>query len=271
MKEYLYYFGASREKTPFGVVLAGVTYPHKEYIVTRARSKVNVLEYVVSGAGFVQIEGKMRRVEAGEVYLLPQGSAHSYWADPDFPFEKIFLNVTGSFFQDLVASFGLSGKVFFDGEKVSEFFSRIPQILRSEKSEAEKQAELLGLLVTILSRFSLELGLIDHSEDAVTMKNYLDRNPDRAVSMKELADQIYRSPDYCLKLFKKEFSTTPYAYQLSAKMEKAKALLSDTNLSVGQIAADLGYGDLHYFSNLFYSKCGLRPLAYRKKQRRERK
>ena len=46
-----------------------------------------------------------------------------------------------------------------------------------------------------------------------------------------------------------------------------KILLAETNLSVGAIAAELGYEDLHYFSNLFYAKTGIRPLRYRKEHR----
>ena len=267
MKEFLHYFAAAREKSPLGILLAGVTYPHGEYHVTRERAKVNVVEYVVRGAGFVSVDGHGRRVAEGTVYFLPQGHRHDYYADPADPFEKIFLNVSGSFFEDLLYAYGLSEKRFFTGAETAPFFLKIPEILSSGRSEEEMQAALQGVLVSVVSRLSLARGLVEYSEEAVKMKHYLDRNPDRAVSAKELAGVLFRSPDYCLKLFKKEFGTTPYAYQLSAKMEKAKALLSETSLSVGQIAESLGYSDLHYFSNLFCQKCGLRPRAYRNKNR----
>ena len=266
MKEFLYYFATAREKSPLGILLAGVTYPHGEYGVLRERAKVNVLEYVIRGSGFVEIDGVLTRVSAGTVYLLPQGHRHHYYADEKDPFEKIFLNVSGSFFEELLHAYGLSEKRFFQGEETRSFFLKIPEILSSSGSEEEKQALLQGVLVAIISRLSLARGLVEHSEEAIRMKAFLDRNLDRVVTTKELAGELYRSPDFCLKLFKKEFGTTPYAYQLSAKMEKAKALLSDTSLSIGQIAEALGYGDLHYFSNLFYQKCGVRPRAYRQKK-----
>ena len=101
----------------------------------------------------------------------------------------------------------------------------------------------------------------------VFLKNYLDSHQERIVSADELAKNIFRSKDYCLKLFRREFHITPYAYQIERKMETAKSLLADTHISIGDIAEKLGYSDIHYFSNLFQKKCGCRPSEYRKSRK----
>ena len=144
------------------------------------------------------------------------------------------------------------------------FWGKFRQISAFALPENEIQAALQGLFVEILARLSYAQAESGYSDEAVKLQNFLNANLDRIVSTKELAAEIYRSPDYCQKLFRREFGVTPYAYQLDRKMQIAKALLTDTTRSVGEIAESLGYSDLHYFSNLFMEKCGCRPLRYRK-------
>ena len=67
-----------------------------------------------------------------------------------------------------------------------------------------------------------------------------------------------------IKLFKKTFGCTPYYYQIQQKIEICKRRLCDSDDSVAEIAADLGYSDPQHFSKLFKSKCGMSPREYRK-------
>lgn len=253
-------------RTPFYISLAGVTFPDPSYRVLRNQSPVSVIEYVVSGKGYVEIDGKMCEVCEGMIYFLPIGVKHHYFSDKEEPFQKIFMNVGGRMAPDLPMLYGFEGKSVFPGEELKEIFEKVPEILESERSDEEKQTALQGVLIEILSRLFMIGSRKGQSEEALTLKNYIDQNLEHQVSSKELAKVVFRSPDYCQKLFKKEFGMTPYAYQLDRKMRRAKMLLSNTQMSVGEIGALLGYTDLHYFSNIFESKCGMRPTAYRKKK-----
>ncbi len=174
------------------------------------------------------------------------------------------MNVSGSMCAGLVASYGLAGKNYFDGTGLKPLFERVLTMVDPTVPEGEAEAALQGLFVEILARLSFADDEPESCEEASVMKKYIDSNPGQIVTADELAKLIFRSPDYCLKLFGREFGTTPYAYQLGRKLNMAKTLLSDTNMSIGEIASTLGYSDAHYFSNLFLKKCGIRPLAYRK-------
>lgn len=222
-----------------------------------------VLEYVIDGAGWVECNGQLRRVEKDTIYFLPQGMDQSYYADKDKPYTKIFMNISGSLCSSLTEAYGLAGRFIFPGSGLKPIFERIPELLKKDSSLEATQAALQGIFVEILCRISATSE--SHSIEAVRMKNYLDANIRRIVTAEELSRQIYRSADYCRKLFVREFGVTVYGYQLNTKMTIAKSLLADTSMSVGEIAESLGYSDAHYFSNLFLQKCGCRPLAYRKK------
>ena len=267
MSEYLKPFAVTDGKLPLYITLAGMTYPDAAYHITRANSDISVIEYVLDGAGYVVNGTEVHAVEKDTVYLLPAGERHNYYADQNEPFTKIFLNISGSLCTHLVRSYGLAGRNFFDGNGLRPIFERIYELIRSDSTDGDIQAALQGVFLEIIARLSLSVAENKHSDEALRLKGYLDSHPERIVSVGELAKIVFRSQDYCQKLFKREFGTTPYAYQLDRKLETAKSLLADTQMSVGEIAQKLGYGDIHYFSNLFEKKCGMRPLLYRKSRR----
>lgn len=97
------------------------------------------------------------------------------------------------------------------------------------------------------------------------MKDLLDGSTHCIVSNTELATSVFRSTDYCIKLFRREYGVTPYEYWLNEKMRIARHLLRDTTLPVSAVASSLGYEDPQYFSGLFKRKCGMPPQTYRKK------
>ena len=264
MREDLKVFFAPTQHPPLFVALAGKTNPNSGYVIRREMAGIFVLELVLDGVGYVYIDGEMVKVKKGDIYLLSQGARHFYYADKSEPFTKIFLNLSGKLCESLIDSYGLRGKHIFDGSALFPIFEKIPEIIHSDARENEMQSSLQGVFIEILSRLSLAESEAHYSREALLMKAYLDENIHRLVSAGELSRQIFRSPDYCQKLFKREFSVTPYAYQINRKIELAKYFLTKTEMSIGEISESLGYGDLHYFSNLFYQKCGVRPSAYRK-------
>lgn len=267
MNEYLKSFAYFDGKTPIYIILAGITYPDPGYHITRINSNVAVIEYITDGAGYVVLNGKTHYVYKDMIYFLPPGERHNYYSDGENPFTKIFLNVSGSICEHLVLAYGLSGKHFFLEKGLRPVFERIRDVIHSDLPDNEMQSVLQGIFVEIISKLSVALKKTQYSDEALTLKNYLDSNIGRLVSSKELSKTIFRSQDYCQKLFRREFNITPYAYQLERKMQTAKTLLVNTNMSVGEIAEKLGYTDVHYFSNLFQVKCGCRPSSYRKSRR----
>ena len=73
------------------IPLAGVSYCDRSYHIIRKDSTVAVLEYILEGEGFVEWEGAPRHVGKDSIYFLPRGQNHSYYADGEEPFTKIFM------------------------------------------------------------------------------------------------------------------------------------------------------------------------------------
>lgn len=70
--------------------------------------------------------------------------------------------------------------------------------------------------------------------------------------------------DYINRIFKKETGQTIFAYLTRVRITQAKILLTSGNLAVKNIATQVGYEDIYYFSNAFKKETGLSPTNYRK-------
>lgn len=268
MHEDMRAFPAEDKSRNLHISLAGTSYCDKTYRMYRPHPIVCVLEYVLEGEGYVEIDATVHHVEQDMIYFLSTDFEHRYYAHEERPFTKIFLNITGSLCPRVIAEYGLSGKHFFRDKSLREVFLRIQDVIHSEEEENVMQAKLQGIFLEIISRLSSGQENIRHSEEALRLKEYLDVNATRIVSGAELATIIFRSNDYCLKLFTREFGITPYQYQLDRKIDIAQSMLANSRLSIQEIAETVGYNDAHYFSNLFKHKCGIRPREYRKKMQK---
>lgn len=251
-------------KSAIRVQLTGISYCDGSYHICRNTSETTVIEYIVKGNGYVTRDGVDYLVGKDEVYLLVQGENQNYYSSSEEPWEKIFINVGGVLPPVLIEEYGLKGMWRFDGSGMKDLFLKVAEISSSQEQGEYQEACVAAIFVEMLARLSKKSQQILMSREMAKLKNYLERNADRIVSNDELATQIFRSPDYCVKLFSKEMGMTPYSYQLSNKIHIAKRLLRDTALSVGEIANRVGYTDNCYFSSLFKRKTSLTPREYRK-------
>ena len=90
-----------------------------------------------------------------------------------------------------------------------------------------------------------------------------DRMNDPALTVKELADVCGVSTVTLNRCFKEVYQMTASEYLLSRRMRLAKTLLLNSVNSVGDIAKDVGYGDIYAFSHAFIRCVGVSPSVWR--------
>lgn len=102
-----------------------------------------------------------------------------------------------------------------------------------------------------------------HDELVAQVQQQLQSNLSAPLSVAELADAVQLSPRTLSRRFKRATGLTPLSYLQSLRIASAKDLLRHSNLSVGEIAWQLGVQDVSYFSQLFRRHCDMSPLKYR--------
>lgn len=96
------------------------------------------------------------------------------------------------------------------------------------------------------------------------VKEYLDSYYNRAIDLGELADKLAISYSTLYHNFKKEFGISPQRYILKKQLETAISLLSESDITVSQVAIAIGFNDFSYFSRIFKKEYGVSPKEYRK-------
>ena len=96
---------------------------------------------------------------------------------------------------------------------------------------------------------------------------YMQQHLDQPLQVATLAAKANFSPSHFFVLFKRRIGSAPIDYFTRMRMQRACRLLCETNLSVKEVAAKLGYDDPFYFSRVFKSVNRLAPSDYRAAQR----
>ena len=93
---------------------------------------------------------------------------------------------------------------------------------------------------------------------------YINSNLSQNLGLAELATIIRVSPPHFGRLFKKSMGVSPYQYVLKCRIQRAKKLLAEGKMTLGQIAQTLGFYDQSHFSRVFRKAVGVTPRQYQK-------
>jgi len=104
-------------------------------------------------------------------------------------------------------------------------------------------------------------------EEALSFLDTNYANPD--ITMDYVCDDLGISVSYLSTLFKKILDTTFNKYLVKTRMEKAKELLKFSDAKVYEIANQVGFNDIYYFSYSFKKYTGHSPKEYRNDQKTE--
>ncbi|HEU4594269.1 MAG TPA: helix-turn-helix domain-containing protein [Pyrinomonadaceae bacterium] len=159
-----------------------------------------------------------------------------------------------------------------------ERLARLARDLSEELSEEAAGQELVvgalveQTLVHLLRRYAnarrsdqLELsraGLVDRRiRRAVELMH---ARLERDLPLEELASAAHLSPFHFARLFKKLTGATPHSYLAALRAARAQALLSETDLSVTEVGARVGYGSSSHFAKAFRQATGISPRDFRR-------
>ncbi|TDF89796.1 helix-turn-helix domain-containing protein [Paenibacillus piri] len=263
----IYHLPSLGDPPPLSVQFLGINYCDTDYLNIRKLAQITVFGYVLSGQGFVQVGHQTYTAQQGDIFILPAGSYHEVSADPDHQVQwsYIWLNISGYWILKLLEAYQLLPHVVIPDSGLEPLFKEAIEGAK-HKSVEEMQNELQIIVMRMI--VSLSEALRKRGE-ALTLtvqaiKQFLDNSILRPFDPIRLSAQIGISNKQMNRLFKREVGTTIYSYVISKRIESAKLMLLDTQLTISDIGYKLGYADPHYFSNLFHSKTGVRPSAFRK-------
>ncbi|MBB3108636.1 two-component system response regulator YesN [Paenibacillus phyllosphaerae] len=94
-------------------------------------------------------------------------------------------------------------------------------------------------------------------------KQYMRERFTEELSLEEVADYVHLNAHYFSKVFKQQVGETFIDYLTSLRIDRAKSLIADDQLSLKEVCFAAGYRDPNYFSRVFKKVTGVTPTEYR--------
>ena len=100
-------------------------------------------------------------------------------------------------------------------------------------------------------------------------RDLIDREYSRPLEVAQLARAALMSTAHFSRQFRAAYAETPYSYLMTRRIERAKALLRNGELTVTEVCLEVGCSSLGSFSASFTRMVGETPTAYRARDHRE--
>ena len=150
----------------------------------------------------------------------------------------------------------------YAGEKNEDILPHLYDTALSKEDIPRKEIDaLLPPLCSMIELAILKSGASEPSEISRMLK-YISDNV-RTVTLDSIAHEFGRSRSYVSHTFKRKTGRSIRAYCNALKLDEGQKLIASTNLSITEIAMEVGFDDAAYFIRLFKENFGMTPYQYR--------
>lgn len=230
------------------------------------------LHIILKGSGTYTVDGNTYELSEGDVFLSLPHKRIYYEASQNDPWEYTWISFDGIKAKDYLRLTKLSESKPFGHIKKSKL-----ELIRysvMELKELQTMFQVSELLET--SHLYKVLGILQRDKEAINITDsvkesyikcgleFITMNYSSSINCEKIAKHVGIHRKYLTKLFNAYLEVTPLQYLIQFRMDKAKKLLKETNLTVSEISYSVGYKDPGVFSKTFKRLNNLSPNNYRK-------
>ncbi|HHW30557.1 MAG TPA: response regulator [Clostridiaceae bacterium] len=135
-------------------------------------------------------------------------------------------------------------------------------------SKCETLEELISYYEKCITDIATQIKELKNESDnnmIIKIKQYIEANYHKKLSLKDLADHFCMNSSYLSTYFKKHTGINLFDYITYVRMENAKRLLKNSDYQITEISENVGFVDYRHFCTVFKKEIGMSPLQYRLK------
>ncbi len=248
------------------------------------------LVYIKSGNGYHIIDDMEFQVKKGDLLFINYGKTHSFRSEKGFVFYNILLTpwfmseelVNSENAIDLLSlncfesfsTFNDEPKISFSADEIVFVENMILEMEKEYYTKARGYEQALKSYITVLLIHifrKMEKSNILGKEKKIPAEilEYLDNNYNEKITVNTLAERCFYNPSYFSRIFSETFGMSITDYVLEKRFEKACELLTQTDMTVEEIALISGYRDNGAIFKHFKKKLGTTPNEYRKSKNQQ--
>ncbi len=223
------------------------------------------LVYITKGKGqFASAQIQLSEISEGTMLILKPGEWHTYRPNETTGWESYWVGFSGSVTENLNTENQVI-QIGYD-EEIVGLYRKILEVSNNERPGYQQL--LSGILIHLLAYlFYREKDKNWKDKDVLTKidkaRVIIREKINTTISPEELAASLNMSYTWFRRIFRQYTGLAPAQYITQLKIQKAKELLSVTTMPVKEIALELGYESIDYFSTQFRKQTGQTPTQYR--------
>ncbi|MFT7034112.1 MAG: AraC-like DNA-binding protein [Cyclobacteriaceae bacterium] len=227
--------------------------------------------YILTGKGILETKSSIWEVNPGDVIVLAPEEWHNYKPYKNTGWEEYWIGFGGEILssrilQDLlpdgtsyVRHLGFKDEVIF-------LFNQSLDLVR--KNSLGFRKILTGIVIQLVAHvvsYKKQESTTRTGEITKQTINFIRKNLIIEIDFKQLANEHHLSYNRFRTIFKDETGISLQQYLIQERLESAKRLMVNTDLSLKEISAKTGFNSPFYFSKVFKNKMGYSPGKARRK------
>ena len=229
--------------------------------------------YIFDGVHTIFCAGSSYTAKAGELFIVHSNELHA--VETQKAGLRLCVRLFPSFFSDIQFDNITFQQVISDDDTIHMLFSQMLEEHRRHLPGYDMELKALAYhFVTYLMRnyrkesFSEEeLKRQQRRADRIhAMLQYISAHYKEKLTTARIAEQFYITEYHFCHLFKTETGLSPTGYINRYRIEKAAVFLKNTDQSITDISALVGFEDSNYFARTFKKYMGVSPRQYRKQE-----
>jgi len=245
------------------------------YLFTWERGRI-FSEYqflaVTHGCGSIETASAgLLDLQAGDIFVLFPGEWHRFRPDYDCGWNECWVGFDGDYAKHLMQAFFLPHSPVLRGTATPQINRLMQSIVKRYKEASPDAAPLLASdIITLISRLVLFVRKKAPLREQVSLskiavaRNWLSEHAFEEIAMQRICEVVGMGYSAFRKAFKEETGYAPHTYVLEIRVNRAKALLQQTDMTITQIASEMGFSSVFYFTRFFKRRTGSAPGVWRK-------
>lgn len=230
----------------------------------------NIIHLVLSGKGYFTAGGETYEIGAGEAFMIYEGERVEYHADKLTPWSYVWIDFSGEAVDVLLSKTGFSSKKRITPKMNTEaflpIFSRLRESATTDAEKLMRVAAFFELIAEISKYFPSENHGKEREGITEIAKRLINANfTSSECRVEKIAEIVDISRSQLYRAFIDKYGVSPKTYIDTLRIDLAKKLLEESEMTVAEISYSVGFLEPLYFSTAFKKAVGISPTEYKKK------